>query len=356
MALLKTDASVDPKSLRTGATTVQNKRAQKLDTLLRGPDGKYYDNKRVKWVRKLVEKDKKKKMKWVKGPVNEGRPPGIEEGDEDVHDEEEWDPNSNDADTLLFDNDSDDDGDDATPFEYPEVVEDSSASSEEPKMVIGPDGVMYNPQDGFWENNRYHVRIDEDRTPPARPERPSSAPESSNARRHMHVGPDGQLYDDREWYWNNGRKYRVYSDRDPPRGSLPQRDPRSRTNRPRNGNTRPQTNRPRNRNTHKSGRFAENKTFDKIKQYIPDVKSEIYDFNGRPILAPVNKIIFGPEGEIELKRFDQRDLSRLVQRQIAMYLHDKNVAQKNAYVQKQLVGRYERRLRYVRPHLSKFRS
>lgn len=321
MALLKTDASVDPKPVRTGATRVRNKSAKKLGFPAKGPNGEDFDT------------------------------------DDGYFDENNnyvaYDKNDH---AELFDDNNNDSDDDATPLDYPEVVKDPPASGEEPKMLIGPDGDLYNPQDGFWENGRYYVRKDKARPPNARPKRPSSAPESSNARRHMHVGPDGQLYDDREWYWNNGRKYRVYSDRDPPRGSLPQRNPRSHTNRPRNGNTRPHTTGPRNRNAHKSGRFAENKTFDATKQYRLDVKSVIYDFNGQPIPPPVNKIIFNDKGEIELKRFDQRDLSRLVQRQIAMYLHDKNVAQKNAYVQKQLVGRYERRLRYVRPHLSKFRS
>jgi hypothetical protein len=224
-------------------------------------------------------------------------------GDGDVPSEEESDLN---ADTVLFDEDSVDGGDDATPFEYPEVIDDPQASKEEPKMIVGPDRNMYNPQDGFWDNGTYHVRKDKARPPNAGPQRPSSAPESRNAR------PD--------------------------------------TTRPRNRNARPQTNRPRNGNTHRSGRRVEHKTFDATKQYVPDLKSIIRDFNGKEIPAPKQNH-FEEDGSIDFHAFNHRDLAYLLRRQIAIYLHDKKSAEKNVYTQNKLVRRYETRLNYLKDHL-----
>ncbi len=307
MALLKTDASANPKPVHTGASSLRNKSAQKLEAWLTGHDGKLYDDKKWKEVEEEKEetlRGETKKMKtWKKVWVGDGDVPSEEESD--LH-----------PDTLLFDNDSDDNGDDATPFEYPEVVDDPPASREEPKMLIGPDGNMYNPQDGFWENGSYYVRKDKARPPNSRPERPSSAPESSNTRRHVHV------------------------------------DPRSHTNRPRNRNTRLQTNRPRNGNAHRSGRRAEHNTFDATKQYVPDMKSIIRDFNGKEIPTPDNRDFFyNPDGSIDFSKFNQLDLSRLLRRQIAMYLHDKKSTEKNIYTQNKLVHRYETRLNYLKGHL-----
>lgn len=139
---------------------------------------------------------------------------------------------------------------------------------------------------------------------------------------------------------------------------------RPQSNRHRNGNARPQTNGPRNGNAHRSGRRDEHKTFDPKRQYVPDMKSIIRDFNGREILAPQNKIrldehgiidfgadenkkYLNEDGSINFKGFNQTDLVRLLRRQIAMYLHDKNSTKKNVYKQTQLVRRYETRLKYV---------
>lgn len=245
MALLKTDASVDPKPVRSGASSLRNKSAQKLEAWLTGHDGMLYDDEKWKWVEEEKEetlRGQTKKMKtWKKVWVGDGDVPSEEESD--LH-----------PDTVLFDDDNDDSG------------------------------------------------------PPARPQRPSSAPESRNARTH--------------------------------------------TTRSRNRNARPQTNRPRNGNAHRSGRRAEHKTFDATKQYVPDMKSIIRDFNGKEIPTPDNRDFFyKADGSIDFSKFNQLDLSRLLRRQIAMYLHDKKSTEKNVYTQNQLVRRYETRLNYLKNHL-----
>jgi hypothetical protein len=260
MALLKTDASVDPKPVRTGVRSVRNKSAKKLSVPAKGPNGEDFDT------------------------------------DDGFFDENgiyhTYDAGNN---AELLDDNNDDSDDDATPLEYPDVLPD----------------------------------------PPTRQRRPSSAPESRNTQPHT-----------------TGRR---------------NRNARPHTTMPRNGNARPQTNGPRNGNAHRSGRRNEHKTFDPKRQYVPDMKSKIMDFNGREIVAPEHKIILDADGiidfgaaqnkkylnedrSIKFQEFNKTDLVRLLRRQIAMYLHDKKSTEKNIYKQNQLVRRYETRLKYVERH------